>query len=45
MAGAFGLFSTGGNTDAAFIRNRKLWVKVPETMKFIFEGEIPSYAT
>jgi 3-isopropylmalate/(R)-2-methylmalate dehydratase large subunit len=45
MAGAFGLFSTGiGNTDAAFILGTgKLWVKVPETMKFVFEGEIPSY--
>jgi 3-isopropylmalate/(R)-2-methylmalate dehydratase large subunit len=44
-AGAFGQFATGiGNTDAAFIMGTgKLWVKVPETMKFIFEGEIPSY--
>ncbi len=44
-AGAFGQFATGiGNTDAAFIMGTgKLWVKVPETMKFIFEGEIPPY--
>ena len=44
-AGAFGEFATGiGNTDAAFILGTgKLWVKVPETMKFVFEGEIPSY--
>ncbi|MFQ5769387.1 MAG: aconitase/3-isopropylmalate dehydratase large subunit family protein [bacterium] len=44
-AGAFGEFATGiGNTDAAFILGTgKLWVKVPETMKFIFEGEIPPY--
>jgi len=44
-AGAFGMFATGiGNTDAAFILGSgKLWVKVPETMRFIFEGEFPSY--
>ncbi len=44
-AGAFGEFATGiGNTDAAFILGTgKLWVKVPETMKFIIDGEIPSY--
>jgi 3-isopropylmalate/(R)-2-methylmalate dehydratase large subunit len=45
-AGAFGAFATGiGNTDAAFILGTgKLWVKVPETIKFVFEGEIPPYA-
>jgi 3-isopropylmalate/(R)-2-methylmalate dehydratase large subunit len=44
-AGAFGEFATGiGNTDAAFILGAgKLWVKVPETMRFVFEGEIPPY--
>lgn len=45
-AGAFGQFATGiGNTDAAFIMGTgKLWVKVPETMRFVFEGdEMPSY--
>ena len=44
-AGAFGEFATGiGNTDAAFILGTgKLWVKVPETMKFIFDGEMPKY--
>lgn len=44
-AGAFGQFATGiGNTDAAFILGTgKLWVKVPETMKFVFEGEIPPW--
>ncbi|MFQ5866114.1 MAG: aconitase/3-isopropylmalate dehydratase large subunit family protein [bacterium] len=44
-AGAFGGFATGiGNTDAAFILGTgKLWVKVPETMKFVFEDEIPPY--
>ncbi len=46
-SGAFGLFSTGvGNTDAAFILGTgKIWEKVPESMKFIFEGELPSYLT
>lgn len=44
-AGAFGEFATGiGNTDAAFVLGTgKLWVKVPETMKFIFDGEMPKY--
>lgn len=44
-AGAFGEFATGiGNTDAAFILGTgKLWVKVPETMRFEIEGEIPPY--
>ncbi len=42
-AGAFGQFATGiGNTDAAFILGTgKLWVKVPETMRFEIEGKIP----
>ncbi len=44
-SGAFGLFSTGvGNTDAALIMGTgKIWVKAPETMKFIFEGSLPPY--
>lgn len=45
-AGAFGQFATGiGNTDAAFIMGTgKLWVKVPETMRFEFHGErLPPY--
>src|SRR5699024_4753893 len=45
-AGAFGQFATGiGNTDAAFIMGTgKLWVKVPETMRFVFEGDtMPPY--
>jgi 3-isopropylmalate/(R)-2-methylmalate dehydratase large subunit len=43
--GAFGLFATGiGNTDAAFVMGAgKLWVKVPATMRFVFEGELPPY--
>ncbi|MCY4223943.1 MAG: 3-isopropylmalate dehydratase large subunit [Bacteroidetes bacterium] len=44
-SGAFGMFSTGvGNTDAALIMGTgKIWLKVPETMRFIFEGELPPY--
>src|SRR5213079_84850 len=43
-AGAFNEFATGiGNTDAAFVLGTgKLLVKVPPTMRFVFEGEIPS---
>lgn len=46
-SGAFGMFSTGvGNTDAAFILGTgKIWEKVPESMKFVFEGEMPPYLT
>jgi 3-isopropylmalate/(R)-2-methylmalate dehydratase large subunit len=46
-SGAFGMFSTGvGNTDAAFILGTgKIWEKVPETLKFTFEGELPPYLT
>ena len=44
-AGAFGEFATGiGNTDAAFILGTgKLWVKVPHTMRFVFNGKLPDY--
>jgi 3-isopropylmalate/(R)-2-methylmalate dehydratase large subunit len=44
-AGAFGEFATGiGNTDAGFILGTgKLWVKVPATMRFVFEGQLPPY--
>ena len=44
-SGAFGLFSTGvGNTDAALIMGTgKIWLKVPETMRFVFEGTLPPY--
>lgn len=46
-AGAFGMFATGvGNTDGAFVLGTgKIWEKVPESMKFIFEGELPEYLT
>ncbi len=44
-AGAFGEFATGiGNTDAALVMGiGKLWVKVPQTMRFEFEGPLPPY--
>ena len=43
MAGAFNQFATGiGNTDAGFILGTgKLLLKVPETMRFFLEGELP----
>ena len=46
-AGAFGQFATGvGNTDAAFtLGTGKTWLKVPATMKFTFNGQIPPYLT
>ncbi|WP_293340195.1 3-isopropylmalate dehydratase large subunit [Microcoleus sp. CAWBG58] len=44
-AGAFGQFATGiGNTDAAFIMGTgKLLIKVPATMRFVLNGELPDY--
>ncbi|XP_028769557.1 3-isopropylmalate dehydratase large subunit, chloroplastic-like [Neltuma alba] len=44
-AGAFGQFATGiGNTDAAFILGTgKLLIKVPPTLRFVLNGEMPSY--
>jgi 3-isopropylmalate/(R)-2-methylmalate dehydratase large subunit len=44
-AGAFGEFATGiGNTDAGFVLGTgKLWVKVPATMRFVFEGRLPPW--
>lgn len=44
-AGAFGQFASGiGNTDAAFILGTgKLLIKVPSTMRFVLDGEMPSY--
>ena len=46
-SGAFGMFATGvGNTDGAFILGTgKIWEKVPETMKFTFNGKMPNYLT
>lgn len=44
-AGAFGMFATGiGNTDAGFIMGTgKLLVKVPASMRFNLNGELPDY--
>jgi 3-isopropylmalate/(R)-2-methylmalate dehydratase large subunit len=44
-AGAFGEFATGiGNTDAGFVLGTgKLWVKVAETMRFVFHGRLPPH--
>ena len=44
-AGAFGQFATGiGNTDAGFIMGTgKLLIKVPATMRFVLDGELPDY--
>lgn len=44
-SGAFGMFATGiGNTDAAFIMGHgKLWVRVPETLKYIITDTVPDY--
>jgi 3-isopropylmalate/(R)-2-methylmalate dehydratase large subunit len=44
-AGAFGEFATGiGNTDAGFVMGAgKLWLKVPESMRFVFHGQLPPY--
>jgi 3-isopropylmalate/(R)-2-methylmalate dehydratase large subunit len=43
--GALGAFSTGiGNTDAGFIMGAgKLLIKVPQTIRFVLDGEMPSY--
>ncbi|MCK4850237.1 MAG: 3-isopropylmalate dehydratase, partial [Phycisphaerae bacterium] len=40
--GAFGELATGiGNTEAAFVMGRgKLWLRVPETMRFVFDGQL-----
>jgi 3-isopropylmalate/(R)-2-methylmalate dehydratase large subunit len=43
MAGAFNMFATGiGNTDAGFVMGTgKLLIKVPPTMRFKLEGQMP----
>ncbi|KAJ6420951.1 hypothetical protein OIU84_028352 [Salix udensis] len=44
-AGAFGQFATGiGNTDAGFVLGTgKLLLKVPPTLRFVMDGEMPEY--
>ena len=44
-AGAFGQFASGiGNTDAGFILGTgKLLIKVPPTLRFVLDGEMPPY--
>jgi 3-isopropylmalate/(R)-2-methylmalate dehydratase large subunit len=41
--GALGLFATGiGNTDAGFVMGTgKLLIKVPQSIKFVIDGELP----
>jgi 3-isopropylmalate/(R)-2-methylmalate dehydratase large subunit len=43
--GALGAFATGiGNTDAGFIMGTgKLLLKVPTTLRFVLDGEMPAY--
>ena len=45
--GAFGSFATGiGSTEAAAVfATGKLWMKVPEAIKFNVEGKFPKYVT
>ncbi|XAR57609.1 3-isopropylmalate dehydratase [Bertholletia excelsa] len=44
-AGAFGQFATGiGNTDAGFVLGTgKVLLKVPPTLRFVMDGEMPDY--
>lgn len=45
--GALGAFSTGvGSTDLAYaLMTGKVWLKVPETMKFIYHGKLNPWVT
>ncbi len=45
--GALGMFATGiGNTDAGFVMGTgKLLLKVPQTVKFVIDGELPTGVT
>jgi len=44
-AGAFNEFAAGiGNTEAAFVLGTgRLWLKVPPTMRFVFDEPMPDY--
>ncbi|TYI09470.1 hypothetical protein ES332_A09G075100v1 [Gossypium tomentosum] len=44
-AGAFGQFATGiGNTEAGFVLGTgALLLKVPQTLRFVMDGEMPDY--
>ncbi|XP_074311192.1 3-isopropylmalate dehydratase large subunit, chloroplastic-like [Silene latifolia] len=44
-AGAFGQFASGiGNTDAGFVLGTgKILLKVPPTLRFVLDGEMPDY--
>lgn len=44
-SGAFGMFSTGiGNTEGAYVlRHGRLWLRVPETIKVVFNGKMPDH--
>jgi len=46
-SGAFGMFATGiGTTDGAFVLGTgKLWLKVPESIRIVFNGKMPPYLT
>ncbi len=43
--GAFGEFASGiGNTDAAYVMGTgTLWLKVPPSLKFVVDGELPGH--
>jgi 3-isopropylmalate/(R)-2-methylmalate dehydratase large subunit len=45
--GAIGAFSTGvGSTDLAYcMATGMTWLKVPETMKFVFKGKLPKWVS
>jgi 3-isopropylmalate/(R)-2-methylmalate dehydratase large subunit len=45
--GGIGAFSTGvGSTDlAAVMAEGKIWLRVPEALKFVLKGELPKYSS